>query len=146
VTPLPCSLLAPLQRRRWRSWIAGYVIATLILPALGPLPWLLTGMGGDAHIVAVEAYPHEHDAGHVHHDHHDRSDVPGSPTHSPDHHCLACQVLAQLTRCCGLSPPLAAPRSTAPSYLAALAPQPSLHPASSFALTPPARAPPVSRA
>jgi len=113
----------------------------LILPALGPLPWLLTGLGGDAHIVA-----HQHQDGsvhHAHHDHHDRSDVPGSPTHSPDHNCLACQVLGQLGRCCAWStPPLLQP-SPAPALLATLSTEKPLPLASSFTLIPPARAPPA---
>ncbi len=133
-----------LGRRGWRSWVAGYVVATLMLPALGPLPWLLTGLGGDAHIVAYDV--HEHGAAHAHHDHRDRSDVPGSPTHAPDHNCLACQVLAQLTRCCALPAPLVAQSPIAASFFAEAQPEQPLRFAASFTLTPPARAPPKLRA
>jgi len=131
-------------RARWRLWIACYVIAALVLPALGPLPWMLTGVGGASHIVAAE--PHEHgSAAHVHHDHHDRSDVPGSPTHPSDHNCLACQVLAQLGRCCAWWSPPAVEAAVVPCLLAILFAEAPLRLASRFALTPPARAPPTHR-
>src|SRR5690349_1145539 len=109
-----------------------------MVPALGPLPWLVMGLGGTAHIVA---HVHEH-AGHLHHDGHDRSDVPGSPTHPADHGCLACQVLAQLGRCCALPTPLALQPPAAASYTVARFAESHAPPSSSAGLMPPARAPP----
>lgn len=130
------------RRSRWRGWIAAWVIAGLALTALGPLPWLMTGLGGDSHIVAHASHEHAHGAaGHVH-QHRDASDVPGSPTHPPDHDCLACQVLAHLGRCCALpAPPSVLPASIA-SFPAIPTRVPVVVPAFRFALKPPARAPP----
>ena len=92
------------QRRscsaRWRAWIASYALFALAWPSLGLLPW-----------IAVDSAPHHHSAAYqdaesdadqssaAHHEHHDASDIPGSPTHPADHDCFQCQVLKHLSRC-----------------------------------------------
>jgi len=130
------------RRARWRAWIGRYVIAALVLPSLGPLPWLLAGVAVDAHAaVAHHALDHDH-TGHGHGDHGNPFDVPGSPTHPADHDCFACQVLAQLGRCCTLpAPAVLAPRDTA-AICALLCSEAPVEIPSFFALVPPARAPP----
>jgi len=141
--PLP-SLRRRSRRLRWRAWVARYVIASLALPALGPLPWLVASFELDAHAAAPH-HSHTHDDahdGHYHHHHHD-GDVPGSPTHPADHDCFACQVLAQLARCCELPSlvPPQAPHAPVATTLPRL--EPPLRVALAFFLAPPARGPPL---
>jgi len=122
------------------------MILALVLPALGPVQWLLTGMGGDAPSAVYDAHDHDQaDAGHAHHHPHDRSDVPGSPTHPADHNCLACQVLAQLGRCCALPPTVAPAAPSEPSFHVVRRAEQPLVRVADYALAPPARGPPPTR-
>ena len=126
---------------RWRSWIARYVIVALVLPALGPLPWLVADAAAEAHAAAAH-HAHGHDHGHEdgapHH--HGPSSAPGSPAHPDDHNCLACQVLAHL----GALPASWAPQ---PQYTLATCAVTCggalVTLVSSFAPVPPARGPPL---
>src|SRR5205823_9914687 len=72
-------------RRRWRAWVARYLLLALIWPAIGPLPWLIDFTSEHEH-AGVRA-------------HHDVSEVPGSPTHPDDHNCFQCDVIKHLARC-----------------------------------------------
>jgi hypothetical protein len=131
------------RRSRWRWWIAGYVIAALALPALGPLPWLLAAVDGGAPVIAAHEHEHAHGAAsHVHH-HHDASDVPGSPTHPADHNCFACQVLAHLGRWLAIVAPSPALPWPAASFPAPPPARAVALPFARFAFKPPARAPPL---
>ncbi|HZI85132.1 MAG TPA: hypothetical protein VFF44_14530 [Casimicrobiaceae bacterium] len=75
--------------------MAGFVLAALAWPSLGPLPWAVMDLAPAQYAVAPEGdahfAPHEH--------HGDASDIPGSPTHPADHDCFQCQVLKHLARC-----------------------------------------------
>ena len=83
------------SRRRWRGWLAAYVLLSLVWPAIGPMPWLLDfGLDADrAPFAAESAAPS--DADH----HHDASEIPGSPTHPDDHNCFQCDLIKHLARC-----------------------------------------------
>ena len=129
------------RRVRWRDWIGRCVIAALVLPSLGPLPWLLFGAPVEAGAAATHQ-PHVHDHSSAPHDHGSPSDAPGSPTHPADHDCLACQVLAQLGRCCSLPVPTAPAPQHYPVTGAVALPEAPARLDAPFALTPPARAPP----
>jgi hypothetical protein len=140
--PLPTSLRRPSRRRRWRAWVARYLIASLALPALGPLPWLVASFELDAHAAAPQ-HSHAHDDAHAGHHHHHDGDVPGSPTHPADHDCFACQVLAQLSRCCDLPSSALSQAPHAPVATTLPRVEPPLRVALAFFLAPPARGPPL---
>lgn len=129
--------------RRWRSRIAGYLVAALMLPALGPSLWLLAGTAGDTHTVAHHADVDGH-VGHVHLEGHDHSDVPGSPTHPADHDCAACQLLAQLARCCATPSQLVTQPLSVISIVATRPARAPIRMRIDVALPPPSRAPPFS--
>jgi len=126
-------------RARWRSWVACCALLAMTSASLGPLPWIVTGIAP----VAAQGVEHDHDGGALrsHHHHSDASDVPGSPTHPPDHDCAPCQLLKHLARWAVLpSAPPAVVLQTPPSVL----PQPVAEPqrATPVAALPPVRGPP----
>jgi hypothetical protein len=134
--------LARRVRLRWRFWVAYGVLAGLVWPSLGPLPWIAEA-AAHHHFVAHAIDADDDGAAAPGHHHDDASDIPGSPTHPVDHDCLQCQVLKHLSRCVLLQPgvpdvPLPAGSPVQPS-----AGSESQYPARIAAL-PPARAPPLS--
>ena len=117
---------------RWPVWLAGYVLLSLVWPAIGPLPWFVDFAPGGGEAAAHESA----------HRHHDASEIPGSPTHPEDHNCFQCDVIKHLARCVpsdGAYPIVA--------LVTAHPPQPSIQlgsiHAASVASRPPIRGPPA---
>jgi len=125
--------------RGWRIWVATCALVAIAWPSAGPLPWLVFEPGDEIPAIAdggLERAAHAH---------HDASDVPGSPTHPPDHDCAQCKMLKHLARCMATAPLAAAAASLAgapPPVCAAVAPRY----ASLAAERPPIRAPPPAEA
>jgi hypothetical protein len=133
------------RRDRWRSWVAHCALVALVWPSLGTLPWLAMDFGASVHASAHAATGVAAEAGAAHHDHADASEVPGSPTHPPDHDCFQCQVLAHLARCVLLA---ASPSALPAAPVCPVAPAPVVlpHYARLIVVLPPARAPPRATA
>jgi hypothetical protein len=84
-----------------RRWIGRIVLVALAFPSLGPWPWLIA----DALATGAGPATREHRDDHAHETHRGASDIPGTPTHPADHHCVECQVLQHLARCIPEAPP-----------------------------------------
>ncbi|HTS20566.1 MAG TPA: hypothetical protein VMN79_02045 [Casimicrobiaceae bacterium] len=86
-----------------RTWVGYAVLAALVWPSLGSLPWAVEVAG---HADALEHAFDGHDLGEApeDHHHHDASDIPGSPTHPIDHDCPQCQAFKHLSRCALVQP------------------------------------------
>jgi hypothetical protein len=134
---MPVPATAPVFSTRARRWLARWLLVAMAFPALGPWPWLVAEAW--AHAPAA----HAHAAGD---DDHHASDIPGTPTHPADHHCVECEVLQHLARCVPVvaPPPVVAPLAVRPLVVAptrATLPTPVAP-----ARLPPARAPPPALA
>ena len=79
---------------RGRALLGAYLLAALIWPAIGPMPWLVDFTPEDRAHAATVADAHENRPAH-----HDASEIPGSPTHPDDHNCFQCEVIKHLARC-----------------------------------------------
>jgi hypothetical protein len=110
------------------------------------LPWLaIEYEAADHHVAAQTAALDTSEASPASPRDDDASDIPGSPTHPADHHCLQCEVLKHLSRC------VLAPLDAAEVPLPAGCPvQPRAGAESQYigytAVLPPVRAPPLRNA
>jgi hypothetical protein len=124
----------PLHCRPWRAWLVGYVLLSLVWPAIGPMPWLVNFEPDDR---AASTSGEHSDV----HRPRDASEIPGSPTHPDDHNCFQCEIIKHLARCVpsdGAYPTVA--------FAAAHPPQPPIAVGSIYAASvaprPPIRGPP----
>jgi hypothetical protein len=134
--------------KRWRTWLATYLLVAVAWPATGPLPWLV--LESAEHAAAHSRAHHGNrmadaagDAAQEEQEEtHGGADVPGSPTHPLDHDCAQCQVLKHLARC--VLPDGCAPAPSQPpgDAVAPLAARESPH-ATFIATRPPIRGPPL---
>jgi len=127
-----------LPRRRWRAWVAWCAAFALVFPAVLPLPWTSPEVAASGS-PTTDAGSHRHAEPNRHLDY---SEIPGSPTHPPDHNCFPCQVLKHLSR--GLLPQ---PEFVAPTLRLRDQPLRARHiepeHAAHIGSLPPARAPPA---